>query len=485
MQAPLLEFRSPRLGLAWSHGNPAGLVDEIDGTWTQLAISSSKVSGTYHVPLDPSDIFSNATTLTGRGRVGTRMAAVGKISVAQDNVQTGYGAFSMPLRSSPFAPADTNRPLVQRPFVALEGAEGITLGQWRLGIGAGYQGVESAAAQSAAALIGRSSRTGLTFGVARSLGEATRAGLYARRLLESETVNLVANPRTVRMFSLAGYADVEPVDYIAALPAFVRRADRSRHLVGTDVVTHVDNVTFASFIEGHVVEERQISDVLSPQPPTDRWRTGGYAAGGAAQAVFRGTMTTLSAEWTTQRGDATRASDTTSLQIGQPFAAHASQLALDADLRYAVADSSWRGSLSLSLSRDHQDVNDAVAHAATDVTAWSSAASFEVSRQVGPRWTIAAGWGFTQYVPIARLPDPTGRENAYRLLIEPALEVSAAMARGQRASAAARWASGSHGVSLLLSRSVLAPIALSPAAVRIPSGESAAWSVALRWQSTR
>jgi len=223
----LIELPPPRLGLSWTGGNPAGLPDEIDSAWTRLSFASGNISGTYHTPLEADNVKSFGTSLIGWRRIGSRAAAIGRVVVEHETVRGAYGAFATPLASSPFVPADTNRPVLARPMVALEGAEGMTLGSWRLGVSAGYAAAQDNSAHSAAALDGRSTTTGVTAGIARALTSVWRAGAYGRWLEASESVDLSGNPGDVRVYPLDGYVNVESADYNPLTAPFLRRADRN------------------------------------------------------------------------------------------------------------------------------------------------------------------------------------------------------------------------------------------------------------------
>ena len=225
----LLDLPAPRAGVAGISANPARLPDEIDSAWTQLVVSTNGVAGSYHRPLDPGSVSSIGTSLAGWRRIGARIAAIGRVAVEQDDLSSGsYSAFAAPYGSSPFVPADTNRPPLGRTIVTLEGAEGIALGDWRLGIAAGYRAQENSSSQSSASQIGRASSSGLALGAVRALASGARVGFYGRGLQSSETVDLIANPAIIRAYPLDGYTSPDPADYIPALGPFLRRASAPR-----------------------------------------------------------------------------------------------------------------------------------------------------------------------------------------------------------------------------------------------------------------
>jgi len=470
----LIELTSPRLGLSWTAGNPAGVPDEIDTAWTRLRVAAGNGSGSYHAPIDPDNVKSVGTSLMGWRRLGSRAAAIGRVAVEHETVGGAYGAFATPLPSSPFVPTDTNRPALSRPVVTLEGAEGIALGSCRGGASAGYRAAENTSGHSPAALDGRSTTTGLSVGIARVLARGWRAGAHGRWLQSSESVDLTANPADVRVYSIDGYVNVDPADYTPLTSAFLRRANRYGSAFGIGLAGDLLGATVTSFAEAQWMNESQISAVVSEHPPTDRWRTTGFAVGGAAQRSFGGVVATIDAGWRTQRGDGRPAVDST-LQ----FEASASRLWTAAELRYGPSDSSWCGSGSVSIERDQQVANDYLAQAGTDVTAWMPNAAVEVSRRVSRTLSISGAAGLAQYTPYATLPQPQGRGAAYGTLIAPAIEIAAATARSELASVAARFTRRGNAVSIRLWRTSTAPIVARVPLVPLPLGTRTTWGVTM------
>ncbi len=470
----LLELPAPRVGLAWSAGNPAGLRDDIDSAWTHFVVASGAVSGSYRRPLDPASAATAGTSLSAWRRVGARLAAVGRVSVERETIDDGTAAaFINPYGSSPFVPADTNRPALRRPIVTIEGGEAIALKRWRIGVAAGFRLLENNSSRSAASLLGRASSAGLTLGVSRRLGAHTQFGAHGRRLVGSESVNLVANPRTVRVYALDGLVSVDPGDFSVGLPPFFRRAERSGNAIGADASGRTFGATWSAYARWQTYDERQLFAVAT-NAPVDHWRTTGYAAGGAAQRVVRRMLATLRVDWSSQRGDAERATT-----AGGSYAADASTLALAADLRYANADTPWRWGVTLAVGRDAQAVNDRSARMTTDIAAWAPSVAAEVGRAVSERMTLVAGYGVAGYTPYAGVPSPADRGRAYRTLIAPALEMAAAAARSDRATVGGRWRVGRRGREMTLGawRESTRPLSRRDPEIPLPRGSRSFWGV--------
>ena len=477
----LLELPARRPGVAGLSVNPARLTDEIDTAWTQVVFSANSLSGAYRRPLDPASVGSLGTSLSGWRRIGARVAAIGRVAVEREALSGGsYSAFTAPYGSSPFVPSDTNRPALTRTIVTLEGAEGVALGAWRLGIAAGYLGHENSSSQSAASQIGRASSAGLTLGAARALGSRASVGLYGRRLQNSESVNLIANPRTIRVYRLDGYLSVEPADFSAAFPVFLRRADRAATAWGANVDAQALGTSWSAHAERQSLEERQISSLLASDPPTDRWRTSGGAVGGGAQRAVRGLLATLRADWTVQRGDAERAT-----AGAGAFRADASRLEVTSELRYASPLSPWSFAAMLSLGRDQQAATDDAARITTDIVALMPGVAGEVARRVSDRLTIALAYGRSQFTPNAGVPSPANRGKAYTLLIAPAVEVAAAVARSDQGGVTARWRTGVGFVSLRAWTLRTQPIDGSGGPMLLPEGVRSRWGFATSVEPAR
>ncbi|MEW5917641.1 MAG: hypothetical protein AB1762_14645, partial [Gemmatimonadota bacterium] len=137
----LLDLPAPAIGLAWSARNPAALADDIHHEYTQVAISARHVHGDYRVPTNPTSASLSVAELGGWRRVTTGSAVVGRVAVERRHQDAGNGAVLIAADpSSPFIPADTNAPPTSSTRVTLEGAQGVQLGRWRLGMALGYEG---------------------------------------------------------------------------------------------------------------------------------------------------------------------------------------------------------------------------------------------------------------------------------------------------------------------------------------------------------
>lgn len=471
----LLDLPVPPLGVASISSNPARLPDEIDSAWTQLVLSSNGTGGSYHRPLDPGSVSSLSASLAGWRRIGTRGAAIGRVAIERDNVGDGsYSAFAVPYGSSPFVPADTNRPAFGRTTVILEGGEGIALGEWLLGAALGYRGQADNSSHSTASEVGRASSSGLSLGAAREIGSGTHLGLFGRGLQSTETVDLIANPQIVRVYGLDGYTNPDPADFIPSLPPFVRRSDRTATAWGADIDGHGRGTSWLVHAESQSSQERQLSDVLAENPPTDRWRASGYAVGGSVQRALRGWLATIDADWSAQHGDAARAEVTAG-----SYRADASRLALAADVRYTNETTPWSAAATLSIGREQQRATDNAAAITTDITAWLPSAAVEVARRMDDGLTISLGYGRSQFTPFAGVPSPDNRGAAYSLFVAPAIEVAAATAYADQWSASVRWRNAAGAFAFRAWTSTLQPTARPDPTVPLPRGDRSSWGLAM------
>ncbi len=467
---PVLRASVPSIGV-----NPAALPGAIDSTWAQLVVSSGSVSGSYRRPLDPDAVSARTISLSGWRRIGTRTAAIGRVAVERDGLGSGStSAFVAPYGSSPFVPADTNRPPLDRTIVTLEGAEGTSLGNWHVGVAVGHRAQESSSSRSTAAQVGRASSTGVTLGVDHALGSRVRVGAYGRGLQSSESVNLAANPQTVRVYVLNGFVTVPPSDFNVALPSFRRREDRSSKAVGANVAGTALGASWQAHVERQSLTARQFSSVLNANPPTDRWHTHGYAIGGAAQRTIRGLQATMSADWQAQQGDADRA-DTTALR----YQADASRMSFTTKLRTVPSASRWSFAALLSVGRDAWTANDAAARISADIAAWSPGGSAELARRMNDRWSVAVAYGRAQYTPFASVPSPARRGAAYTLLLAPAIGVAAATAHTDQAGITARRSTPSGTMAFRLWTSSTSAAHAADVNIPLPPGSRTTWGVSM------
>lgn len=467
-----LDLSPPRVGLFWTAGNPAAIVDEIDSAFTLVATTTRVISGPYRRPLDAKQSSSIGVSIGGWRRVGTRSFAIGRAAVDRENVSEGqYAAMLAPYGSSPFIPTDTNRPALVRPMVTLEGAQGIALGKWRLGLALGYQALENNSSHAAAAQIGRRSATGMTIGAARRFAGSWSGGILARRLLETEVLRLIPNPTTIRVYPLDGYLNVQPSDHSPIGNPFFRRADRAGTVLGGGLATVNRGNEWTLYAQRELFQERQIADISS-KPPTTRWRMGGYTGGAGVRLLRDRKQVAMQTHYAAYHG----ATEGTS---GRPagFRTETNKLTFAAELRYNWPESPWHTAVTLAAARQHQNAHDDAARAATNITAWQPAAAVELARRFGRRLQAGASFGVAQYTPFATIPEPGGRGTAYETLIAPAIEVAAATARSHHQAATFSWRTRTAALTLRFWRANIGAVTTPGPVVTRPGGSRAVWGM--------
>lgn len=470
----VLELARPTVGQSWSARNPAGLADDVGEEFTQVTLAALGVQGAYRVATSPARSSSLGAEYGGWRRVGSRSGVIGRVAVERASQSAGNRSVLIaPVVSSPFVPSDTNAPPTARTRVTLEGGQGVMLGRWRLGIAIGYEGTSDNAELSTIAVVRRSSVGGVSAGVALAIGATGRVGLTARRISRNETANIFANPGTVRIYALDGFVNVNPQDYVLEGTPFFRRADRSGSALGVDASGTLWSAAWSAWASREKSDERQIGAVAS-NTPVQRWCTTGFDAGTAAQRTFGDVQVTALATGGIQRGETERPPVTS-----RQFEADASRLTVLSDVRWTPPRSSWGVAAVIRAERQWQEATDRAARTATDIMAWSPAASVEVTRALNTRWSYSAGLGVVYYTPYATIPSTNARDTSYLRLLAPALEIAAAPARATALSFTARWKRLTRSVVVRATRSSTAATQRAVDAVYLPKGSRDQWSLSM------
>jgi len=469
-----LDVPAPSIGLGWSGANPAGLADDLDRAWTAWTAGARGLGGSYRAPVDPSSASALSASLAGWRPVSENHRVIGRVRVEQSTIAAGDQAVFIDANpASPFTPTDTNAPAFSRTRVTLEGGDAVRLGSWRMGVTLGYDGVSDHAVQSRAAVTRRATSAGAGLGVARSFGDAAVVGLSWRRVLHTETVDLFADPGTVRIFPLDGYVSVAPDDHSIADAPFYRRVDHTGDAYGLDVSGTLRGTRWTAYAHGEESGETQVVTAGSGTPYT-RWNTTGGVVGAAAQRVLGAIAATAAADLEVQRGTAIRQAESAT-----SYTADASRLAFNGDLRWSSASRDVSAAAQIGLERQYQRASDRTARASTDITAWTPSGGVEVVWDATSARSWSAGFTTSRFVPFADLPSPTARGPAYVNLIAPALEMAAAPATSNTVSVGVRWHRLSSTVVARLSWSEISVAQRAVDATTLPAGMRSVWSAML------
>lgn len=430
-----LDAPQPRLGLALTAGNPASLADDIVDDRMDLGFGIGRVSGDYRRPLEPDERRTDGYALEGFRRLGARSGVIGR--VALDRITLRGRTFAVapePHSSSPFIMTDTSAPRVNRPTVTLEGAQGIALGNWRLGVALGYQALELRSHRSSRVRAVRTASSGASAGIVRRLRAfgGIDAGVQVRRLARADAIGVLAFPFTVRLYELEGYGEVPPRD-VADPPVYRRRIARDAWAYGASLGGEIAGARWVTVAERESMREYQ-SSAQEDNPPTDKWLAAGTSFGAGAQRRFGRVMATARARWSTHRGTARRMD-----LDGVIFRAEDSRFSSVADLRSLPHGSPWDGAATLSFSRDGRTARDALSGLRSAVRAWSPGAGLEITRTLTPRLAVGAGYAVTAYSPAAQIPATSAFGPVGRSLVAPELEMTATRALAQRMALTMRW----------------------------------------------
>ncbi len=464
----VLDLPTPVVGLSWSARNPAGLTDDVGEPLAQMRLASYGTSGTYRSAIAPSRESVHGIEYGGWRPLGTRTAVIGRVAVARGNQGDGnQGIYVLPDESSPFVPTDTNAPPTSQTTVTLDGAQGIRMGAWRIGVALGYAGTSDNARESRIALIRRGGAGGASVGIARGLSRGLVLGVTARGLTRNETANAFANPGGVRINPLNGYLNVNPLDFTLQGAPYFQRADRA----GTALGLNAAGAQWSAWVNRERVRERHVNAVAN-NTPVQRWSTEGWEGGAAARVLLSGVRTSVLATARTQRGTTRRAGSTS-----RQFEVEAHRYALDADARWRPDGSAWEVAAAGRGVHQKWKTDDRGARTSADVSAWSPAGSLEVARSVRTRWSWSAGLGMATYTPSATIPPTTARADSWLEVLAPIFEMSAAPARSTGFHVGLRHVTGGRTAFLRVGGSTLVATERATNAFLLPKGSRVRWSL--------
>lgn len=472
---------APRVGLAWTAGNPATLARDAADAHTEFRGVARGESGVFKRPLDPGRAGSLLASASGWRPLGTSGGVVGGVTVERASMADGAPAdIGEPYGMTPHIFADSSGTDLGRTLARLEGAGGWTLGDWGIGLGLGHQSWDTRTGVTQVPRFQRGSRSGATMGVTRDLaaGRLT-VGAHGRWRSEVQQLSLTTRQAETTAFLFEGYS--EPVlTRLASKQGYARRVEREGGAAALSAELRVGGLRWVAFGEASKLDERQFEQLITNDPPTDHWNTRGHAAGLAAETgeADGGTHVVAMLRWTSVSGDATRAGLE---EEGVLFEADESVLDGALDVRFDSGNG-WRTGAHVSVVREDRDRIDRLTRIHSSVKAWRPALAVEAAREVSDRFALGAGAGLAWYTPSGGIPDPAKRGAGYREWIGPELSYLAMASRTLSGLVTLRWLSpGGQAVSLearydratVREGEVRLPLA--------PTGSRGAWSVAVRW----
>lgn len=434
----VLDAPSPLSGPFILAGAPGAIVrdlkphsDSAVTRFNELRIQRASESGAFHRPLDV--VRSSATQVSGMGwsPVGARGIAMGRFVVDQEQEDTSsFTQRPSPSWSSPFVATDSVRPPMVRTRARVEGALGLRLGEFGIGLSAGVDSREQNTLDFPLRRTGRWASPSTMFGAERTLPWANaRVGVYSRWSEMSETNILNPSPLNTVIYTVQGFDEPQGIPVVNAT-LFVR-SDRRATSNGVTMSFNTHGTTVVAVYERGQRADDQYRLITARARPTDSWRADASETRVQLQRMFGSRLsTTVVAHHITMDGTGTR-NDLSGLAISGSDA----QSAIEADARLTLGN--WKVGVLGGLQRRSMDRQDFVAEITASVEKTVPFISAEVARQVGT-FAMSAGASAATAAPTASLP-PADRGPNYQRLIAPDLAYDAA-----KASATAAWVTVQH-----------------------------------------
>ena len=475
----LLDAPAPLGGAFVLAGAPGALARDLTprlngdtARFGELRVRAAGASGDYHRPLDVSD--SRVTQVSGQGwaPVGTRGIAIGRFVIDREN--NDVSSFTQRVAayySSPFVATDSVRPPMQSTRARLEGALGLRLGGFGVGVSAGIDTREQNSVDFPLRRSGRAATPAVMLGAERLLPwSGLRVGGYYRWSEPSETNVLNASPLPTIIYAVQGYDEPFGLQVGSASPVFVRNDRRATALGGTVELTALDTRIVLTYEKGKHAED-QYRNITSRVRPTDQWRASGTtsriqlqrALGLRVRATVVGSSESLDGTAVREdlKGIAMDGGDT--------------KAAIEGDVRVRFARS-WSAAVLGGATRLTSTRTDYVVSLRSSLQAATPFIGAELSRR-WRRTAIAVGGSAASTSPSGTLPSTALKAN-YRRIIAPMLAYDAA-----QATAVAGWVTALlpiGGTTFVVSARAERTAPRSAVAARLqPTGERTGWSVSV------
>ena len=423
---------APRVGLFWTAGNPAGLRAELADTRTDFALATGHEGGALRRPLDPGASTIRQVSGMGWTPVDSRLALLGRVVLDQERFDPGAHADVVEAYpTSPFVTLDTSTTATRRTRVRLEGAAGLQLGAWGLGLALGYEAREHQTI--AAGLVRRTRQTmpGATIGLTRTVG-SVRLGPYARWRNRAETIFLIERAAEGQVVQLEGLREVRPLEIVSL---YYRRIEENTPSVGWSVAGPLIGGSWTLYAERSWLRER-LTRQEANNPAQDAWDVNAWSAGGAYQRlVGRRALFTLDAHYTRLSGNGDLALDST----GVMFQAAERAASTSAELRVLPDTVGWSLVVGVQVRWEYRLRDALTVPIAAHVTGLTNGVSVEVGRAISPRVFATATLGFASYSANSSFPSPTALGPVYRAYILPEYDLASRPAQPWLGAVAVQW----------------------------------------------
>jgi len=473
----LLEAPPPLAGAFVLAGAPGALARDLrpwlagdTARFSELRVRVASASGDYHRPLDVSD--SRVAQVSGQGwsPVGARGIAIGRFVIDREsNDVSSFTQRVAPYYSSPFVATDSVRPPMQSTRARLEGALGLRLGGFGLGVSAGIDTREQNSIDFPLRRSGRAATPAAVLGVERVLPWlGMRVGGFYRWYEPNETNVLNASPLLTVIYAVQGYDEPVGLPVGSASPVFVRNDRRASARGATLEFTALATRVVMTYEQGDRAED-QYRDITARSRPTDRWRARGSnsrvqlqrSMGARGRATIVGSHESL--DGTAVRADLT----------GIAFDGVDTRAALEGDIRFQLA-TAWSAALLGGATRLSTERSDYVVAVRSRVETTTPFLGAEVAHH-RKRVAFAVGASVASSSSSGVVPSIERAPN-YRRIIAPMLAYDAA-----EAIAFAGWGTASlpiRGTTFVLGGRMERASPTSVIASRAqPSGARRGWSV--------
>lgn len=436
--ADLVLAPAERIGHFWTVGNPAALRWEIEESWTAFAIDRDARSGGYRRPLDPEERDLDRLRALSWTRLGGRGAAAGELEAGRDlRGPSSFADFFEPHRGTPFVVTDSGSFDMRNIFARLEGALGVSLGEWGLGVAAGFEANEDRTRESPFVRFGTQTEFAATGGVLRRLADGRfQVGAHLRGRGSAEDWALTPVGETGVAHLTQGLAEPERVPILTS--PLLRRIETHGVAGGVSVGGLAGAFGWVVFGEVAYGEERQTGRrQAQADDPMDRWTRDAVRIGGAIQRrLGRRLVAGVEGEWVTLDGEATIP------DLEEPvFLVEQSRVSAAGELRLRppAERSGWGAALRFGIRAVPWEQVDRLVELSSDLEITRPEISASLARQFGSSVTLAGSYGIAFHDASGSLPDPDEQGPAYRRLIAPELALYAASATPQAVSGLLRW----------------------------------------------
>ncbi len=435
----LLDAPPPIAGAFTLAGSPAALARDLRPrlrgdsiSFGELTVRASGESGDFRRPLDVTDSHVSGVSGIGWSPVGARGFVMGRFIVDHEsNSESSFAERVAPYASTPFVTTDSVRPPMQRSRARLEGALGLRLGEFGVGVSAGIDTREHNSVDFPLRRTGRAATPGVMLGIERALPWfGLRVTGFYRWAEPNETNLLNSNPLSTFVYYVRGLDEPVGGRVDPTIPVFIRVDKRATALGGSVDFTAFETHVVATYESGDRAEDSW--NVTSQAVhPIDTWRATGHEARVMLQREFGPRVrATIVGARESLTGQASRLDLNGIAVVGDD-----ARSAIEADVRVTLTPL-WSVAVTGGATRFESHRTDYVALIGTAVDAPIPFASGEVARRFGTA-ALAIGASTARTSPSGAVP-AAARDPVYQRMLAPAIAYEVAEAR-----ASAVWLSGS------------------------------------------